>query len=82
MNDELPRPRLSIMVVENTNMGDHGERLRRAYDWRPGETVDDLVKRVFPRMTQPYYHHDDSDVIEIRVIVGSEPESEQKGPSF
>jgi len=63
---EIP---LAITTIESTNMGDHGERLTHAHEYIPGETVDALAARLFPRIWQQWVSHDHSDVIEIRAVV-------------
>lgn len=59
-------------------MGDHGEIEQRAYDWIEGEAVENMVRRI---MTDRYRLNKYSsqtpypgDVIEVRVIVGSDVE--------
>lgn len=60
---------VSIHTVEMTMMGDHAERIPKAHRYLPGETIEDLVARVFPKLTSPHASHDAGDVIELRVIV-------------
>lgn len=59
---------LSIMLKHEANMGDHAEMIHVAFEYVPGETVEDLVQRLadrcgwgFPKALL------DSHVIEIRV---------------
>ena len=68
----MPYLMLAISVVENQNFGDHGERITVAHDYLPGESVDDLARRVFRKLGRPYTQHDYGDVIEIRVVVGTD----------
>lgn len=60
---------LSLTVVTSVNFGDHGERLPKAHEYVPGETVEDLVTRLFG-LDAPYRHLDPTDAIEIRLVVG------------
>jgi hypothetical protein len=62
----------SVSTVENTNFGDHGERLRRDHVVVPGETVEDLVRRVFRDLGSEWGRFDPTDVIELRVVVDAE----------
>lgn len=63
---------LAVTTIEATSFGDHGERLTRAHPYIPGETVEDLTRRVFPRLGRRWAGHDSTDVIELRVVVGHE----------
>lgn len=64
----LPERKLSILVTEERNFGDHGDRCVTAIDHIPGESVEDLVVRAFGRLTQTYSEHNFTDEITIRVI--------------
>ena len=37
---------LSIMLKTTINYGDHNEVVWTAYSYKPGETVEDLIKRM------------------------------------
>lgn len=68
-----PQPlQLAVTCIVVESLGDHGERLTRAHAYVPGETVEDLARRVFPYLTDPYRDHDPTSVIELRVVVGHE----------
>lgn len=76
----------TITTVVDTNMGDHGERLQRSYPVAPGETVDDLIIRLFGEQFyskwRPFNYTDE---IVLRIVVGSvdyvEPDT-ATGPSL
>jgi len=75
-DDQEPLP-ITISALENTNFGDHGDMIRRDYPVVPGETVDELVRRVFTKIGARWQSHTYEDVIEIRVVVGgAEPPKE------
>jgi enterochelin esterase-like enzyme len=63
---------VSIETIEDTNYGDHGERIRKSHVVVPGETVEALVHRVFPRIDRIYSQHNPGDEIIIRVMVGAD----------
>jgi hypothetical protein len=72
VSDELPNLSLAITTVEDTNYGDHGDRIRKAHAYIPGETVEDLAKRVFSDLPpRAYRQHNYGDVIEVLVVVGT-----------
>lgn len=71
---------LSIEAVESVNMGDHGERLRTSHVAVEGETVDDLVRRVFRKLGQPYMQHDVTDELVIRVVVEADGTTSGEAP--
>lgn len=58
----------TVETIEHTYMGDHGERLRKSHTVIHGETVDELVRRVFPKLVTPFSQHDPTDEIIVRVI--------------
>ncbi len=51
---------LSIMLKTTINYGDHIEVVWTAYSYKPGETVEELIKRI--ELDNPY------DVVEIRLV--------------
>jgi hypothetical protein len=63
----------AIETIESTNFGDHGERVRRSHAMVEGETVEQLIARVFPKIEQQYASHDYTDELIIRVIEVPEP---------
>lgn len=63
---------VSIETVEEHNFGDHAERLRTSHVVVPGETVEALVRRVFPKLESMYRHHNPTDEVVIRVALDSE----------
>lgn len=64
----------SISILHHTreNSGDNVVAVTRAYESRPGETVENLVTRILG--TNPLFGH--SDRIEIRRLVPFEPADE------
>ena len=64
--------RLAIDTIEYSNMGDHAERVRRSHVQLEGETVDGLVRRVFPYLSSPYIRHDASNEVVLRVMVAQD----------
>lgn len=60
---------LAITTLETRNMGDHAARLQTAHQYVPGETVEELVRRVFPLLGSAYGRHDATDELVIRVPV-------------
>lgn len=74
MTSEL---RFSIETLASVNMGDHGERLRTSHTPLPGETVEELVTRVFPALSSGWAQHDPTDELVIRVLV--EPDGTPSG---
>ena len=69
--------KISVLLSTSENRGDHAADIRVAHDVRPGETVEEMVRRLLfrrrghPRGPQPI----PSDHIELRVVVES-PEAE------
>jgi hypothetical protein len=63
---------VSIATTCNVNLGDHGERQTTAHVYVPGETVEDLVLRVFPNLGKPYGRHDPTDKITLKVMVDAD----------
>ena len=63
--------RISVLLVTSEDRGDHAADLRVAHDVGPGETVEDLVRRLLfrrrggARVPEPIR----SDHIELRVVV-------------
>lgn len=75
--NEKPEPTtlvLQVSVVEDTNYGDHGERITKAHVYVPGETVEDLVRRVLPDLTRQWSRFSPSDTVELRVAIGADGE--------
>lgn len=60
---------ISLSTIESTNFGDHGAMMRKDHEVIPGETVEDLVRRLFPNLGRKYCSHDPVNVIELRVMV-------------
>ena len=61
--------RYSIETVTYSDMGDHAERVRTSHVTVENESVEDAIKRVFPRLGQRFMSHNPSDEIIIRVMV-------------
>lgn len=76
--DEL---RLAIETREYTNMGDHAERVTRSHVQVPGETVEDLVRRVFRGVASPFYRLDETDEVVIRLQVLADGETVSGKPA-
>lgn len=72
--------RLSIETREYANMGDHAERLTRSHVQVPGETVEDLVRRVIRGM-RPFCRLDETDEVVIRLMVEADGETVSGGPA-
>jgi hypothetical protein len=68
--EDEPELQLSISTTCNVNMGDHGERQTTVHENIPGETVEDLVRRVFPNLSSEWAQHDATDKVVLKVIVG------------
>lgn len=68
----LPPLEVSVATTCTVNLGDHGERQTTAHTYIPGETVEDLVRRVFPGLSQSYGQHDATDKITLKVVVGAD----------
>lgn len=68
---------IAVTTTENTNMGDHGERLTRAHEYVPGETVEELVRRV---LFSGYGRTDPTDVVTLRVLVAHDGSFPDKNP--
>lgn len=64
-----PTLQYSIETLVEVNLGDHGERRRLSHVAVPGETVEELVRRVFPDLSSPYRTHCAGDEIVLRVLV-------------
>lgn len=64
-----PELRLAISAVQSISYGDHGDRHPIAHEYVPGETVEDLIRRAFPKLAGKWQQHDPTDVVEIRVAV-------------
>lgn len=77
MADDL---RLAIETREYTNMGDHAERVTRSHVQVPGETVEDLVRRVV-RGLRPFHRLDETDEVVIRLLVLDDGESVSGAPA-
>lgn len=63
---------LGISVFKETSFGDHAEFVRTDHVAVPGETVEDLVKRVCPELTSEWLRHQASTRIEVRVLTGAD----------
>ena len=64
--------RISVSTRESVSFGDHGDRLTRSHVTVDGETVEDLVRRVFPNLGETYRQHDATDEVVLRVMVGAD----------
>lgn len=62
---------IAIETLTSVNYGDHGARLRQSHVVVPGEPVEDLVRRVFPKLGAQYQSHDATDEVVIRVLIGA-----------
>lgn len=65
--------KLSVSVAKTANMGDHAERMTTVKEYIEGETVEDLVKRCFPILSDDagslkYHYMDYTNKIVIKVI--------------
>lgn len=70
--------RLSIETLTAQNYGDHAERVRTSHAQVDDETVEDLVRRVFPDLSGTLYRpHDATAEIVIRVVL--EPDGTPSG---
>lgn len=63
---------LSISTTMEVNLGDHGERHTTVHEYIKGESVEDLVYRVFTALKQGYRQHNPTDKITIKVMVGAD----------
>lgn len=63
---------LSIATTCEVNLGDHGERHTTAHEYIKGETVEDLVLRVFDKLNSPWTQHNPTDKITLKVVVGKD----------
>lgn len=60
---------LSIETLKSVNYGDHGERIRTSHVQVDGETIEDLVTRLFSELSSEWQQHDPTNEIVIRVMV-------------
>src|SRR5687767_7981476 len=60
---------LSLSVTAEVNMGDHAERVTTVFEYVPGETVEDLARRLFPSLGNSWMHHNYSDKITIKAVI-------------
>lgn len=83
-DDEKPRSLvISIDAVRETNFGDHGAMMRESHEVVPGETVEEMVLRVFK--IPSYRQMSPVDWIEVKVQVaadGKPAAPEMNGPPF
>lgn len=59
---------VAVETVESVYMGDHAERLRKSHKYMPGETVEDLVRRVHPGL-RPFRNAEATDEVVLRVVL-------------
>jgi hypothetical protein len=70
-----------VDTIESTNFGDHGERLRKSHVVVEGETVEDLIARVMPRIRTRYTTPDPTDEIVIRLVdAATKPDADPADP--
>lgn len=71
MNDETKPLILSISTTCEVNMGDHAERVTTVHEYVPGETVEDMVRRVFPNLNPvaTWAYHNYADKITIKAVI-------------
>lgn len=60
--------KISVSLLSEQNFGDHGAMMRRDFEVVPGETVEDLVRRVMPGIGKKFQKPNPVDVIEIRLM--------------
>lgn len=58
----------TVTVLASQNMGDHAIRVPTSHEYVPGETVEDLLRRVLPSL-RPYGRPDPTDEIVLRLVV-------------
>lgn len=56
----IPDKKIKTLSIHAYNYGDHNEVVWTAYSYKPGETVEELIKRI--ELDNPY------DVVEIRLV--------------
>lgn len=70
-----------VETIESTNFGDHGERLRKSHAVVEGETVSDLIERVFEKVGHSFRTPDPTDEIVIRLVDAStKPDADGSDP--
>lgn len=57
----------TITAVVSTSFGDHGAMMPTSREPIEGETVEEMILRILPSLTQPYQRADPGDHIIIRV---------------
>lgn len=65
-----------VTVVENANMGDHGEFIRKPLTYDPQESVISLLTRAHG-LARPYHHLTEGTRVEVQVIPETVPESQR-----
>ena len=67
----MSEPNYTITVMEERNFGDHGDIIPVSRETVSGETVEDLILRCHPKLSQLFTQHSASDHIVIRVTAES-----------
>lgn len=82
-NPGPPRPPLpaTVTVLASQNMGDHAARLATSHEYLPGETVEDLLRRVLPGL-RLYGRTDPTDEVVLRVVVDRFGETPRTSPDL
>lgn len=65
-----------VTLVENANMGDHGEFIRKPLTYDPQESVLSLLTRAHG-LASPYRHLTDGSRVEVQVIPETVPEAQR-----
>lgn len=60
-------PTYTITAMTERNFGDHGAVMPTSFEPVEGETVQELILRVLPNLTKPYYSGNPQDQIILRV---------------
>lgn len=63
----MPDPTYTITAMTERNFGDHGAVMPTSFEPVEGETVQELILRVLPSLTRPYYTGSPQDHIILRV---------------
>lgn len=64
--------KLVLATKVDTDFGDHGERVTTFHDSIPGETVEEMVYRLFPALIDNWRKHNAADEIFIKVLLNKD----------
>jgi hypothetical protein len=64
--------KLSIATKVDTDFGDHGERVTTFYEADSTETVEEMVYRLFPALTDNWRKHNPTDEITLKVMLNKD----------